>query len=52
MKFRLLIAAHVPDEPAEATLVLAAVAAFAGLTVTGEVMPGACPAAVSARPMT
>lgn len=49
MKFRLLIAAHVPDEPAEATLVLAAVAAFAGLTVTGEVMPGACPAAVSAR---
>lgn len=38
MKFRTLLCGHDPHDPAEATLVLAAAAAFNGLLATGEPM--------------
>ncbi len=40
-EFRTLLAAHVAGDPAEATLVLAAAAAFEGLAANGDVMASA-----------
>lgn len=41
MKFRVLLCGHDPDDPAEATLVLAAAAALNGLSADGTAMQGA-----------
>ncbi len=43
MRFRTLLAAHVPGDPPEATLVLAAMMAFGGVQVDANGMPDAVP---------